>query len=624
MSEDNDPSPPRISKLFIRNFRSFGPEGVEINFDTNMTALVGHNNVGKSNILAALDIILGSSWWGENTFSLEDFYQKNPAKDILIQAFFDSKIEHEIPILGDLKYPVKVFGFQIEYKQYKNNSHGHTAGELHLEYACINSKGNPVKYPSSPPKKGKQLVLDRTLTISKKMRERVNGIYIPINRDVLSQSPSNPKTLLGALVKNAREEFLNDDTQTLLSEEEKKVLKVQSDTLGRKEIFEKFIERANEVIKSGELITITKKIHTILLEHLGERESQGVELDFGVQEISDQYKYLKLSLTKDELALPINRLGSGFQSLIVIAIFRTYLELQGKDAIFLIEEPEMFLHPHAKKNFYEILKAMADKGAQVIYTTHATEFVRLRDYENVKRVIIDKKKTKIFPENETIELDFSEDKLLKFSLSVNNERAELFFAEKVLLVEGNTEKLVFEYILRNLYEFEPNKYNVSIVETSGKGDMPKYVKLLKSFQIPFVCVYDSDLLDQEPDDSEAKKKFNKQNKDAEGKNKILEECANEEERHIFSPYFELEVGMEKRRDKKQESKPIKGLEFFSEIKNKEELEKKFPTVVLPLKQLLGENFWQKKDIPKTLLEQKEEESSPSENPPEDDSPLTLF
>lgn len=589
-----------------------------------MTALVGHNNVGKSNILAALDIILGSSWWGENTFSLEDFYQKNPAKDILIQAFFDSKIEHEIPILGDLKYPVKVFGFQIEYKQYKNNSHGHTAGELHLEYACINSKGNPVKYPSSPPKKGKQLVLDRTLTISKKMRERVNGIYIPINRDVLSQSPSNPKTLLGALVKNAREEFLNDDTQTLLSEEEKKVLKVQSDTLGRKEIFEKFIERANEVIKSGELITITKKIHTILLEHLGERESQGVELDFGVQEISDQYKYLKLSLTKDELALPINRLGSGFQSLIVIAIFRTYLELQGKDAIFLIEEPEMFLHPHAKKNFYEILKAMADKGAQVIYTTHATEFVRLRDYENVKRVIIDKKKTKIFPENETIELDFSEDKLLKFSLSVNNERAELFFAEKVLLVEGNTEKLVFEYILRNLYEFEPNKYNVSIVETSGKGDMPKYVKLLKSFQIPFVCVYDSDLLDQEPDDSEAKKKFNKQNKDAEGKNKILEECANEEERHIFSPYFELEVGMEKRRDKKQESKPIKGLEFFSEIKNKEELEKKFPTVVLPLKQLLGENFWQKKDIPKTLLEQKEEESSPSENPPEDDSPLTLF
>ena len=66
----------KITKLIIKNFRSIDAEGIEIIFDTNLTALIGKNNVGKSNILAAIDIILGGYWPTENRFQIDDFHKK--------------------------------------------------------------------------------------------------------------------------------------------------------------------------------------------------------------------------------------------------------------------------------------------------------------------------------------------------------------------------------------------------------------------------------------------------------------------------------------------------------------------------------------------------------------------
>src|SRR3954449_10772536 len=54
----------RMSQLSIENYRSIGPK-VEINFPARCPlVLFGENNSGKSNIVRALNLILGTLWPG--------------------------------------------------------------------------------------------------------------------------------------------------------------------------------------------------------------------------------------------------------------------------------------------------------------------------------------------------------------------------------------------------------------------------------------------------------------------------------------------------------------------------------------------------------------------------------
>ncbi len=76
-------------------------------------------------------------------------------------------------------------------------------------------------------------------------------------------------------------------------------------------------------------------------------------------------------------------MGSGIQSAIVIAIINAYREIKRSGAILIIEEPEVFLHPHTRRYFYSLLKSLAESGNQIFYSTHSIEFVRLEDYKNI-------------------------------------------------------------------------------------------------------------------------------------------------------------------------------------------------------------------------------------------------
>ncbi len=293
---------------------------------------------------------------------------------------------------------------------------------------------------------------------------------------------------------------------------------------------------------------------------------------------------MDLTIEDNGINLPVHKLGNGFQSLIVISIFRTYLELKEKQPIFLIEEPEMFLHTHAKKYFYSILQKLGEQGNQIIYTTHATEFVDILNADYVKRVVNIDKSTSLLPK-ETIDFEFKRDDLLKLNTAINNERAELFFAEKVILVEGETEKVVFDYLLK-LKGINPDLNDISIIETAGKGNIPRYIKLLESLEIPFVVVYDTDIL-KLSGEQEKDKKIKENNEDAARKNANIEAAATQKE-FLFanSPYFEIEAGMTENQNKKKESKPIKAIDFFNEIGDYESIKVKIPRIVAPIEKIL--------------------------------------
>ena len=75
-------------------------------------------------------------------------------------------------------------------------------------------------------------------------------------------------------------------------------------------------------------------------------------------------------------------------------------------------------------------------------------------------------------------------------------RSELFFAKKVILVEGDTEKFIIPFCSSELVEFD-KKYdlsakNICIVECGGKNNIHIFMRVLNQFKIPYVVIHDVD------------------------------------------------------------------------------------------------------------------------------------
>ena len=72
---------------------------------------------------------------------------------------------------------------------------------------------------------------------------------------------------------------------------------------------------------------------------------------------------------------------------------------------------------------------------------------------------------------------------------INPDRGEMFFAKKVILVEGQTDKIALSYLAKKL---EIYNYNYSIIEFGSKSIIPQFIKVLNAYKIPYIAVYDKD------------------------------------------------------------------------------------------------------------------------------------
>ena len=79
----------------------------------------------------------------------------------------------------------------------------------------------------------------------------------------------------------------------------------------------------------------------------------------------------------------------------------------------------------------------------------------------------------------------------------------MFFAKQVLLVEGEEDQIAILAAGRNMGFFReyPEELGVTIIVTDSKQEMPKYLKLLNRFEIPYMILHE---LDGVPDSEENK------------------------------------------------------------------------------------------------------------------------
>lgn len=69
-----------ISDVIIKNFRCFGEEGIAIRFNRGLNVLVGENDSGKSAVLDAIRIVLGTTDQSWYRLSNKDFHNEDVSK----------------------------------------------------------------------------------------------------------------------------------------------------------------------------------------------------------------------------------------------------------------------------------------------------------------------------------------------------------------------------------------------------------------------------------------------------------------------------------------------------------------------------------------------------------------
>jgi CRISPR-associated exonuclease Cas4 len=151
-----------------------------------------------------------------------------------------------------------------------------------------------------------------------------------------------------------------------------------------------------------------------------------------------------------------------------------------------------------------------------------------------------------------------------FSPWLNPDRAEMFFADRVVFVEGPTEKAVLPFVAEKLSIFNPD---VTIVDCGGKRNLPLYITLANAFKLKYVVVHDEDPVpDPVPTDwDEARLR---EQKNLAALNREISELVDQKigEVRVIEDDFETAFGVPKSQAKKK-GKVLAAIEHFDGTPN---------------------------------------------------------
>ncbi|WP_025783380.1 AAA family ATPase [Sporosarcina sp. D27] len=532
---------------------SFRIQGFRKNIDTeilfsNATFLIGENNVGKSTVLKALEYLLSDSKkipvneffstfiedtnehiYLSNQIVLTAEFRNVPTEAENWRGFKGRLLEYDLTDCPEESGLMIVYrktfepgkDYVVELKENKKNLEVKFEKCETLNDYIDNGLDNDLidklftgedknKKITKSSKIYKELVLlDELYSIDKTVENWVvNPGGIPGNilvrlpkfllipaqdkvDEITGQNGSLIKTLNSLFedVRDASENF--DHIQHYLSLLEKELNPKDGDTE-----FGKMMIELNEIL--GDVFPNTK-----LLAATNLTNANVIKPKFDVEMTSN---------TKT----PIENQGTGVIRSTVFAMLRYRSRRENtrtRPLIIGFEEPEIYLHPNAAFQMRDTIYELAtSSNNQIICTTHSPFMVDLsRDSSQVLNSLTEVKqdmenggisltvsKVKSQPFNISSafkQLQQDEKTYLKMLVKMDDYMSKVFFARNVLIVEGDTEEVVFkETIARMPVGVKKEiQHNWQIVKARGKGTIISLVKYLKAMDIHPHVIHDADV-----------------------------------------------------------------------------------------------------------------------------------
>jgi predicted ATP-dependent endonuclease of OLD family len=161
-----------------------------------------------------------------------------------------------------------------------------------------------------------------------------------------------------------------------------------------------------------------------------------------------------------------------------------------KNGLIVVDEPEVHLHPKWQSLLLDLFFDLADLTQNpFIFSTHSPIFINQRTISKIVRVYKSSGKSTI---KKILKSNFNETKdLLHIINSHNNEK--IFFADKVILVEGITDRIFWEQLI-NLYKKAENSEIIEVLEVQGKINLQKYRNFLEKIKLDNYIIADLDYI----------------------------------------------------------------------------------------------------------------------------------
>ncbi|MCR5411696.1 MAG: AAA family ATPase [Patescibacteria group bacterium] len=129
----------------------------------------------------------------------------------------------------------------------------------------------------------------------------------------------------------------------------------------------------------------------------------------------------------------------------IFALYGNDLE----NGFMIIDEPELHIHPQLQKEFTLFLSQVTkEEGIQFFLSTYSALFINENNITNVYRFINKNNNTQVYTPQMRI---YSDDAKLVHILKYEN-ISKIFFVDKIIMVEGDSDLYFFSHYLKWLQE----------------------------------------------------------------------------------------------------------------------------------------------------------------------------
>lgn len=529
-----------------------------MDLEKELSLVIGKNNTGKTSILSVLDKFLGQS--ERNKFSIDDF-------NIDFKKEFKAKIEAEeaIPEEDYKRLGIRLRLF-IDYTETDNLSNvsrvmmdldpDNNVIVLGFEYAIDFSGYSKIRKEyrefEAKEKEKKQAKSDYSIRSVYDFLRLHQTDYFRINKRSLAYDPATKRAseepyinldtekigitdIINFKYISAKRDVANKEVDKTLSGQTSKIYRRTETSDEQNKAVENFKDKLSET--DTHLSGIYKTLFDDIVKKV--KNFGGVKINDSEIEIISTLQHRELLEGNTTVVykhdadnhLPEHYNGLGYMNLISmifeieILVHEFKREKDKKPAdinLLFIEEPEAHTHPQMQYVFIKNIKKLLCEGIkredgehkdlQYIISTHSACIVADSDFDDIKYLkrengsgVITKNLKSLKDEYDAEQKQYQ---FLKQYLTIN--RAEIFFADKVILIEGDTERILVPTFMRKVDIEEEKKYaasgeqdkplpllsqNISIIEVGAYSQI--FERFIDFLGIKALIITDLDAVDDE-------------------------------------------------------------------------------------------------------------------------------
>lgn len=208
----------------------------------------------------------------------------------------------------------------------------------------------------------------------------------------------------------------------------------------------------------------------------------------------------------DQWSKGLEKMGHGLRRSVVFAMLRAHRRMKIENAapavegvqgangplyLFLIEEPELYLHPQAeRRRMRELQELSKDENTQIVLCTHSAVFVNLEEYKGIKRFERpERRATNVYGWSGP-DLTADDKRSVTLIHQFDPTKAAMLFADLVILGEGQCEADAVPVLAERMELDRPDR-EVEVVDCGGKVHIFQHI--LENFGIKYVAWIDSDV-----------------------------------------------------------------------------------------------------------------------------------